>query len=61
MILVVEFAWMSPVDTPQLFDFEDVWKDNVGMAAIVPINRQRRAAHATNEPNEDPHALLISS
>lgn len=34
--LVVDFSWMSPVDTPQLFDFVDVWRDNVGQSQIVP-------------------------
>jgi hypothetical protein len=35
---------MSPVDTPQLFDFVDVWKENVGRSQFVPANQRRTAA-----------------
>ena len=48
---------MSPVDTPQLFVFEDVWRDNVGMAAIVPIGRRRfgmKEAASLSDQKEEP-------
>ena len=38
---------MSPVDTPQLFDFVDVWRDNVGRSRIVPTFQSRTAAVAS--------------
>jgi hypothetical protein len=33
---------MSPADTPQMFNFVDVWRDNVDRAAIVPINQSEQ-------------------
>ena len=32
---------MSPMDTPQLFDFVDVWRGNVGRSRFVPTNYRK--------------------